>query len=538
LRNIREVVERAAILYGEKTFLYVNNEEVSFTTLHEMSGKAANAFKNLGIKKGDKVALFLPNCKEFVYAWIGLNKLGALMVPINTFFKEIETTFVINNSDSKIVITDSKTVDMILSIRSECELLETIIVVDKSNSPNVITFNEMIQNESPYISPVEILQDDDAAILYTSGTTGNPKGCVVSQSYYLVNAKLWLEHQELTSEDCFLTPLPFFHMNPQILTTMGALTIGASVVLLDRFHPKTWWEDVARYKVTQFHYLGVMPAILNALPSSPLDNAHNVRLCLGAGISYKFHESFEKRYGLQTLEVFGMTETGLNLITPIRGDRKLGTGSMGKVLPGIQAKVVNEDDNEFPIGTAGELVLKEENRPEGSSMMKKYYKNEEATKEAWRNGWFHTGDIARQDVEGFFYFVDRKKDIIRRSGENISSMEIEDCVRTHPKVVDAAAIPFPDPIREQEVRVCIILKTDESSATVHGEEIVNWCSERLAYFKVPRYIEFVSEFPKTASQKVQKAVLRSQFSKNTYDRTKKGYVSLKSILEEVEENVK
>ncbi|MFJ7729903.1 ATP-dependent acyl-CoA ligase [Neobacillus sp. NPDC097160] len=537
MQNIREVVERAATLFGEKTFLYFENEEISFSTLHEQSGKVANAFKKLGIKKGDKVALFLPNCKEFIYTWIGLNKLGAVMVPVNTFFKENETTFVINNSDSKIILTDSNSLEMIISIRGECEIVENVIVIDKGNTPEVLSFYELIKNELPQISPVEISLDDDAAILYTSGTTGNPKGCVVSQSYYLVNAKLWLKHQELTSEDRFLTPLPFFHMNPQILTTMGALTIGASVILLDRFHPKTWWEDVARYGATQFHYLGVMPAILNALPPSQLDTAHKVNLCLGAGISYKFHESFEKRFNLKTLEVFGMTETGLNMITPIKGDRKLGTGSMGKVLPGIKAKVVDGDDKEVPIGTPGELVLKEEVRAEGSSMMKYYYKNEKATKEAWRNGWFHTGDIVRQDEEGFFYFVDRKKDIIRRSGENISSMEIEDCIRNHPKVVDAAAVPFPDPIREQEVRVCIILKPGESSATIHEGEIIKWCTERLAYFKVPRFIEFVSEFPKTASQKVQKSVLKNLFSAKTFDKSKKEYVSLKSILEEVEANV-
>ncbi|MFP5109460.1 ATP-dependent acyl-CoA ligase [Neobacillus sp. C211] len=535
MQNIREVVERAAQFFGDKTFLYFMNEEVSFSELDKISGKAANAFKKLGISKGDKVALFLPNCTEFFFVWIGLSKLGAVMVPINTFFKEKETTFVINNSDSKMVITDSKSLEMILNIRGNCELVENVMVIDQGPSTNVLSFYKLIQMEDSHIDQVELSPDDDAAILYTSGTTGNPKGCVVPNSYYILNAKLWLEHQEFTSEDRFLTPLPFFHMNPQILTTMGALTIGASVILLDRFHPGTWWEDVVRYEATQFHYLGVMPAILSSLPHSPLENGHKARLCLGAGISYKFHEAFENRFGLQTIEVFGMTETGLNMATPIRGERKLGTGSMGKVLPGIQAKIVDEFDQEVPIGTAGELVLKEELRPEGSSMMKYYYKNEAATKEAWRNGWFHTGDIARQDEEGFFYFVDRKKDIIRRSGENISSMEIEDCVRAHPQVVDAAAVPFPDPLREQEVRVCIILNPNE---TVSEEEIVNWCSERLAYFKVPRYIEFVSKFPKTASQKVQKSVLKNFFQEKTYDRTKRAYVYLKRILVEVEENVK
>jgi carnitine-CoA ligase len=528
--SVREVIEQSAKKFGKKKFLYCDGKEISFEEIDTISSKTANLFLELGVKKGDKVALYLPNCIEFIYCWFGLAKLGAVLVPINNYFRATETSFVINHSDSKIVVTDSNALDMVLGVRGECPSIQYVISVQPCQHPGVISFHDFLEKQTDYFSNVEINSHDDAAILYTSGTTGHPKGCVEPQSYYLVNPRLWAEALELTNEDRVLTPLPLFHMNPQILSVMGALILGASVIVLDRFHPKSWWEDIIKYEATQFHYLGVMPAILYSFPPSVRDREHNVKVTLGAGISNEYHELYEERFGIKAVEVFGMTEVGLNMVTPIHGERRTGTGCMGKPLPGFQAMVVDENNQELPNGTVGELVLKEDPRPEGSAMMKGYYKNPEATQKAWEGGWFHTGDMVKKDEDGFFYFVDRKKDIIRRSGENISSMEVEDCVKAHPKVMEAAAVPVPDPIREQEVRVCIVLKEGESAATVPEQEIIDWCSQRLAYFKVPRYVEYIHEFPKTASQKIQKSILKENLPESCYDHLVKGQVSLKDNI--------
>jgi carnitine-CoA ligase len=528
--SVREVIEQSAQKFGKKKFLYCDENEISFEEINLISSKVASLFHELGVTKGDKVALYLPNCIEFIYCWFGLAKLGAVLVPINNFFKSNETSYVLDNSDSKIVVTDSNALEMVLGVREECPSIEYVISIQPSNHPGVISFYDFLEKQTAYLSVVEIQRDDDAAILYTSGTTGHPKGCVEPQSYYLVNPRLWAEALELTSEDRVLTPLPLFHMNPQILSVMGALILGASVIVLDRFHPKSWWEDVIKYKATQFHYLGVMPAILYSMQPSLRDREHNVRVTLGAGISNEYHQLYEERFGLKAVEVFGMTEVGLNMVTPIHGERRIGTGCMGKPLPGFHARVVDENNKEVSNGSIGELVIKEDQRPEGSAMMKEYYKNPEATKKAWEGGWFHTGDMVKKDEDGFFYFVDRKKDIIRRSGENISSMEVEDCVKAHPKVMEAAAVPVPDHIREQEVRVCIVLKEGESAATVPEQEIIDWCTERLAYFKVPRYVEYINEFPKTASQKIQKSILKENLPMQCFDNVLKAQISLKEKI--------
>jgi crotonobetaine/carnitine-CoA ligase len=328
----------------------------------------------------------------------------------------------------------------------------------------------------------------------------------------------------LTAKDRVLTPLPLFHMNPQILSTMGTLLAGGSLVLVDRFHPSTWWDEVRRTKPTVFHYLGVMPAMLIGLPERSDDGEQPARLGIGAGVGTDVHERFERRFNCKLLEVFGMTEVGLNFCCPPRGERKVGTRCFCRVFPEYEARVVDAQDRDVPVGEGGELVLRGSepaNRRRG--FMKEYLKNPEATAEAWRGGWFHTGDEVRRDEEGYFYFVDRRKDLIRRSGENISSSEVEAVIRSHSKVLDAAVIPVPDPIREEEVKAYVILQAAETPESCPPEEILGWCDERLAYFKVPRYLEYRESFPRTPTEKVQKQVLKTERDDLTvgcYDRVK------------------
>ncbi|KOO52638.1 hypothetical protein AMD00_03920 [Viridibacillus arvi] len=489
--------------------------------------KVANGFQDLGIQKGDRVALMLPNIPEFLYIWLGLNSIGASIVPINTFFKGEETAYVINHSDSKLVVTCKEYYSLIKAILPRCPKIQELVVVRKEGESKIgIDFQNLVRKQSDKLPPVDLDENDEAAILYTSGTTGHPKGCVQLHSYYLVAGFRYSQNMMLTEQDCVITPLPLFHMNPQILSTMGTLWVGARLALVDRFHPKSWWDSVRRSGATKFHYLGVMPAMLMGQKVTEHDADHSHWIGMGGGVPSKLHSEFEKRFNVTLLEGFGMTECGLVICTNVDLDRKIGSGCIGTVFPEYEAMVVDDYDQEVKTGEIGELVLRNSdslNRRRG--FMKEYYKNPEATEEVWKTGWFHTGDYVRTDDEGYVFFIDRKKDIIRRSGENISASEVEDSIRTHPNVLDVAVVAVPDNIREQEVKAYVIR---HETVAIEVEDLIAWCEERLAYFKIPRYWEFISELPVTNTGKIQKQKLREgaiDLRTNSYDRVEKVFHS-------------
>jgi len=524
MESIRNVVEEAARKYGDETFVFYEDEQVSFKEMNNVANKVANAFLLEGIGKGDRVAIMLLNRPEYLYVWFGLNKIGASIVPINTAFTAYETEYIINHSESKMVVADTTHYKVIEKAQANCPLLNKLILLDSDNKPEKgELFWNFIEGSSSDLQEIEITSGDEAAILYTSGTTGRPKGCIEDQLYYLQIGKMYVRDHQIDSTDRILTPLPLFHMNAQTLSTMGALMTGAGLILMDRFHPSTWWQTVRAFKTTIFHYLGVIPAILDSLPERE-DDYNPIKLYgIGAGVPKDIHGKFEKKFNVELLEVFGSTEGGGGgaFFTGKRlKNRKVGTASFGTVLPEVEAKIVDEEDKELPHGEVGELVTRSSdpsNRRRG--YMRGYLKNPEATEEVWRNGWFHTGDYCKRDEEAYFYFVDRKKDMIRRSGENISASEIEGVVRLHPEVNDVAAVPVPDEKRIEEIKIYVVKRDDVKLAP---EEIIEWCEERLAYFKIPRYIEFRKDLPKTSTEKVNKSVLKQEkedLTEDSWDRT-------------------
>jgi crotonobetaine/carnitine-CoA ligase len=522
MKNIRMLVEEAAKIYGKKTFIYYKEQEVSFQALNDLTNKTANAFLAAGIKKGDRVAIMLLNRPEFLYIWFGLNKIGASMVPLNTAFTAYEVEYQLNNSESKFVATDKDHYDTVNKTLDKCSLLGKIILLDSDIKPKKgVLFDNFIRDQPIELKAFEINTNDEAAILYTSGTTGNPKGCIADQFYYLNAGRAYVREQIITSEDRILTPLPLFHMNAQIISTIVALLSGASLILIDRFHSSTWWDDIKKYKATIFHYLGVIPSILMSLPERKDDYHQNTLYGVGGGVLKDIHEKFERRFNVQLLEIYGSTEAG-GLFLTRRGakDRKVGTGCFGRLFPEAEAMIVDDDDRELPDGQIGELVTRSSdpnNRRKG--YFRGYLKDPEATAKAWKNGWFHTGDFCKRDAEGYYYFVDRKKDMIRRSGENISATEVESVILLHPKVQDVAAIAVPDKLRVEEVKVYIVAKEGQD---LKPEDIIHWCEERLAYYKIPRYIEFRKDLHKTETQKIKKLVLKKEkddLTKACWDRT-------------------
>jgi acyl-CoA synthetase (AMP-forming)/AMP-acid ligase II len=302
-----------------------------------------------------------------------------------------------------------------------------------------------------------------------------------------------------------ITPLPIFHMNAMAYSFMAMITVGGCLTILDRFHPSTWWQDVSASNATCLHYLGVMPTMLMGFEPAPQDRAHSIRFGFGAGVDPNLQADFENRFGFPLIEAWAMTETGAGaVIASASKDRLVGKSSIGKPEAAVECKLLDDAGNE---ATQGELLVRRAGDDPRYGFFSEYYKDPKATQEAWQNGWFHTGDIVRKDLSGNYFFVDRKKNVIRRSGENIAAVEVESVLMRHPEILAAGVAPVPDPVRGDEVFACLKV-TDPSVECAH--EIIRWCLDQMAYYKAPGYIAFVKELPLTSTQKIQRASLKSR----------------------------
>ena len=508
-------------IHKDRTFLYFKDEKVTYEQLDLLSNQFAHGFKDMGLQKDDKIAIMMKNHPNYLYVWFGSSKLGIVEVPINTAYKGDLLKHIINNSDSRLLVIDSSFLDRLLIIKDDLPKLERIICfgeVDKEISKSLPVPVSPIEDFFEYSSdPVEvdISPADPAAIIYTSGTTGLSKGAVCPHNYYVHTGRLVARLRDANSRDILYTFLPLFHINAQLMTTLAAQVSDAQMVLSERFSASTFWDDIRKYGATQFNYLGAVMTILAKQEPREDDADNPVRIAFGAACPTDVMEHLEKRFGFICLEGFGMTEIGLAVHDAIEYRR---TGSCGRVLDDLfEVQLVDDDDVEVAIGEIGEIVV----RPKKPYiMMTEYYRMPEKTLESYRNLWFHTGDYAKKDADGFFYFVDRKKDALRRRGENISSFEVEKVINTHPKVLESAVFAVPSDLGEDEVKANVVLKPGE---TLPPEDLIKYCDERMAYFAVPRYLEFVPELPKTPTNRIEKYRLREAgITKNTWDREKAG----------------
>jgi crotonobetaine/carnitine-CoA ligase len=515
-----ELINDRAKRNGNKTFLFFKDKKITYEEINRFSNRCANGFQKLGITKGDKVSIMLPNCPEFLYLWFGLAKLGGVEVPVNTSYKGEFLRHIIDQSDSKIFVIAREYLDRLKLIEDALKKVEKVVVlgdIQKQEADGfkipIMNFEEVF-NSSENPVDVVVYSWDPLSIIYTSGTTGLSKGAVGPQKFWIACAEKMLEYREGGNEDIFLTFMPLYHFNAQCLTTVTTLVAEAQMVLLERFSASRFWDEVRHYGATQFNYLGgVIPILAKQLPkANDLDNT--VRIALGAGCPQAVMEEVGKRFGIKCLEGFGMTEIGI----PIQvrsNDRR--PGSCGKPMDIYELKLFDDHDEEVPVGEIGEIVF----RPrEPFVMMLGYYNMPDKTAESFRNLWFHTGDLAKKDEDGYFYFVDRKKDALRRRGENISSFEVERVVNSHPSVLESAAVAVPSEVGEDEVKICVVLKPD---STITPEELIRHCNDRMPYFAVPRFVEFTESLPKTPTDRVEKYKLKQAgITANTWDREKAG----------------
>ena len=519
-RVLGELIDDRAERNGDKIFLRFKDRKFSYDEIRRYSNRCANAFQDLGIGKGDKVSIMLPNCPEFLYIWFGLAKCGAVEVPVNTFYKGEFLRHVVDQSDSKILVIAYEFLDRLKLIEDSLNKVEKVILLGgpqeqefaRSKIP-IMGFEEFFNStENPV--EVDVYPWDPLSIIYTSGTTGLSKGALGPHNFWIVCAEKMLEYRDGGKEDIFYTFMPLYHFNAQCLTTVITLAAEAQMVLADRFSASRFWDDVRQYRATQFNYLGGVIPILVKQPPKPNDLDNPIRIALGGGCPAAVMEEAEKRFGIKCLEGFGMTEIGIPIHVRVN-DRK--PGSCGKPMDIYEIKLFDDQDNEVLAGEIGEIVF----RPrEPFVMMLGYYNMPDKTAESLQNLWFHTGDLAKKDADGYFYFVDRKKDALRRRGENISSFEVERAVNSHPSVLESAAVAVPSEVGEDEVKICVVQK---SGAALVPEELIRHCNDKMPYFAVPRYVEFMESLPKTPTDRVEKYKLKQAgITPNTWDREEAG----------------
>ena len=506
--TIGEVLDRITKADPDKTFVEIGGASYSYREIREGVLRTAAMFREMGVGHGDRVCLFMPNAIEYLYCWFGLSELGAISVPINTAYRRDETAYILNNAEAVALVTDPSLAEVAGAAADLAPgIRHRILRGDGPVGDGWTSFTEAFDRAAPLADRPEVSPDDVSMLVYTSGTTGNPKGVMVTHRMYAAAGQGFKHWTQATPDDRFFTCLPFYHANIQYYSTMGALASGATLVIVDRFSASRFWGQVREAQATVVNFIGMMMPVLAKNEPQPDDADNTVRLFYGSpSFPPEFLEEFQQRFATDIIVGFGMTETCYGTIEAIREDRR--SGSSGRARQHPDPRFENtiriadaETGQHVGPNTVGEITI------HNPAVMPGYWRNEEQNRETLRDGWLYTGDLGWLDDDGFLYFVDRKKDIIRRRGENISSQEVENVIKANPSVLDAAVVAVPSELGEDEVKAYV---TPREGATVDPEQVVYWCAEHLAYFKVPRYWEVRDELPRTPSLRVRKDVLRQE----------------------------
>ena len=501
---LRAVVRRDP----DKVFVEMHGRKLTYGELEERVNATASLFQDIGVGHGDRVCLFMPNCLEYLYCWFGLSSIGAIGVPINTAYKRDETAYILNDAGALALVADSGLVDIAQQAADLAPGIEHRLLVGEGEGPTGWTrFSDALGSAPSLENASQVSPDDISMLVYTSGTTGNPKGVMVTHKMYVAAGQGFAHWTQASPDDRFFTCLPYFHANVQYYSTMGALAAGATLVVVDRFSASRFWDQVRAADATVVNFIGMMMPVLAKNAESPTDKENRVRLFYGSpAFSPEFLSEFQERFGTDIIVGFGMTETCYGTIEKIGDERRSGSSGQARQHPGAgfanQVRISDAETGEaLGVNTVGEITVT------NPAVTPGYWNNEEQTRQTLRDGWLYTGDLGWLDEDGFLYFVDRKKDIIRRRGENISSQEVEDVIKRHAQVLDCAVIAVPSELGEDEVKAYVALTP---GSDLKPEEVVYWCAEHLAYFKVPRYLEMRSELPRTPSLRVRKDLLRQE----------------------------
>jgi long-chain acyl-CoA synthetase len=513
VKNLAQILDDNAVKLPGKTCLIYEDTSFTYQELNKLANKAGNAFLNLGIRKGDRVIISLLNNPEFVIAFFALAKIGAIMVPVNYQLTAAEEGYIINDSEPSLIITDPSKLSRFQEMTAGAI---PILVVNRNQGetvpPEVMDFQDQMKNESDSLTPCLCTRGDVVHILYTSGTTGRPKGAMLTHHSVLFCSSFYSDNDDMSeffaSDAKFVVTLPLFHCYGQNMGLITPLSVGATVILMDKFHTEKVFEAIAKYGATCFPGVPTMYAYLANGFDPQKHNLKSLKFCksAGASLSMEIRRVFREKFGLEINEGFGITEASAQAIAhPVRADRRRSDkiGSIGVPLRNNQqqteARVVDENDRELPPNEVGELIIK------GDHIMKGYWKQPEETAKTLRGGWLHTGDLARRDEDGFFYIVDRKKDMIIVGGENVYPREIEEVLYQNDKVLEAAVVGEKDALKGEVVKAVVVFKEGIQGTE---KELIDFCAARLAKFKVPRSIEIRKEMPKSSTGKILRRLVR------------------------------
>ena len=528
-RTMGRILAEKAERIPDKTFLLWEGRSWTYAALEQMTNRYANSLRALGIGHGDHVAVMLPNCPEFFWVCWGLGKIGAVAVPINTAAKGDMLRYFIDQSDASCVVVDDEWVARLAAIQPQLAKVGRYVYrgeqapaacgLDASSAPvHALAQLESTDASRPALDAVSY--DDVHLIMYTSGTTGPSKGVMCPHSQgHAVGRALTIDFG-YRPDDVLYTCLPLFHGNAIWYTCYAALWADATIALAPRFSSTRFWDEIRASGATQFNTLGAMTNIIWQLPPGPHERDHKLRLCMTVPVPKEIYHEMQARYGVTLTSVFAMTENfAMTRFTP--DDPPSKAGSAGRTRGACELRIVDDDERDLPAGEVGEIWM----RPlQPGAMMKGYYKMPDATAREFVDGWFKTGDRGRLDADGYLYFVDRKKEAIRRRGENISAYEVELILSRHPAILEVAAIPVASEMSEDDVMVYVVRKPGH--ALTHAE-VVRFANEHMSYFMVPRFVEFTDALPKTASEKLEKYKLKQDAQARRdalWDREREGIV--------------
>lgn len=515
-RILPVIFEDKARAFPARTALRFGERSLSYEELHQGISRYANGFLSLGIRPGERVALMLPNGPEALFAWWGLNRIGAVDVPVNTALRGEGLAHQIGHANCVAVVVDQGLLDRLAPLLGDLPRLRQVVVMgEAARLPGAETLSlSEFDTCSETAPPCRADYRDLASIIYTSGTTGRSKGVMMGHNYWYEISAEAVRYARYTEDDRLYTGLPLFHISARGTTVGPALLADASAVVVDRFSASRMLDDCRRWECSSAKYIGGILPILMKQPPREDDRDNPLRLVVGAAAPAGLFGAFEERFNTRILEGYGSTEAALCLMNPLDARRP---GSCGKPITGWQVTIADEHDCECAPGEVGEILARPL-RPHLGTMG--YDGLPEATLALMRNFWLHTGDLGYRDADGYFYFLDRKTQALRRRGENISSFEVEAVLAAHPAVLEACVVGVPSEVGEEEVKAVVVPREGHALTPA---ELIDWCRTRLAYFAVPRYIALRGWLPKTPSLRVEKHRLKAEgITADCWDREAEG----------------
>jgi carnitine-CoA ligase len=519
--TVTAALARSSAQFGSRVFLDFTGDSYTYADIDRESTRLARSLQRLGVKKGDTVASVLDNNVHAVLAWFAINKAGAVSVPVNTAYKGEFLRHQLNDCGAKIVIAESDYAQRVVDVADGLVDVRTLVQRDGalvSGISEVLPLSSLFENSTEPLADLNA-PSDLAMLIYTAGTTGPSKGCMISHNYVCNLGRQVVQMEDRHQGDCNWTALPLFHMNATGGSILSCMFVGARVAIFPRFSVSRFWPDIKRSRATVASLLGSMITFLAEAEDTEHSKAcygqlHTVR---GSPFPAALQEKWRKRFGVRRAgsNSYGLTEAAR--VTGLRHDEEAPPGSSGRVNADFDVRIFDEEDNEVPACTPGEIVV----RPRRPNIMFEGYWNRPAdTLKTMRNMWLHSGDIGKFDENGYLYFVDRKKDYLRRRGENISSFEVETGLRAHPAVADVAVHAVFSDAGEDDVKATLVLKEGH---TLTQQALCCWAMERLPYFTIPRYFEFRKDLPRNSVGRVLKYKLRQEgCTPDTWDREKVG----------------